>query len=163
MRLQIISDPHEACATCSRRTLLHGLGVAVVGSIVGCGGGGNADIDAPASVDAPAVCPPKDLCLDVTMAKYSALANPGGSVVVQTATDTIIVVRKSATAVAAVSAICTHQGCQTTYQAGTMLLFCPCHGAEFSLTGSVVRGPASVPVKAYTATVSGTIVTVVVA
>ena len=113
--------------------------------------------------DAPAGgnCPTNDLCLDVTTGAYMALATVNGSAMVTTSNDTIIVVRTSATTVAALSAICTHQGCTVNYSAGATDLQCPCHGAAFSLTGSVQNGPATTPLKAYTATVSGNIITIV--
>jgi cytochrome b6-f complex iron-sulfur subunit len=64
---------------------------------------------------------------------------------------TIIVVRTSATAVAAVSDICTHARCGVNYDASLSLLVCPCHGSEFELNGSVARGPARTPLRVYTA------------
>ncbi|MEN8375366.1 MAG: Rieske 2Fe-2S domain-containing protein [Gemmatimonadota bacterium] len=41
---------------------------------------------------------------------------------------------------AALSPICTHQGC-TVDIAGAQLV-CPCHGSTYERTGAVVRGPA---------------------
>lgn len=160
------SDTDAACSTCSRRELLRGLGAAVATSLAlsACGGGGGATTaDAPPPDSPGGSCPTNELCLDTTKPAYSTLANVDGSVVVSTQSDTIIVVRTSATTVAALSAICTHQGCTVGYRASLKLLLCPCHGAEFSMTGQVVRGPAAVPVKAYQASVSGTLVTVVLA
>jgi cytochrome b6-f complex iron-sulfur subunit len=169
MRLPVISP---ACPSCTRRQLLHGLGIGVASSLIlsACGGGGgggdgDAMVDTPAgSPDAPnATCPTKDFCIDVTKAPYTSLANANGSAVVSTTAGQLIVVRTSATAVAALSAICTHQGCTVNYQTSSMLLYCPCHGAEFSLTGSVVRSPATVALKTYSASVSGNIITIVLA
>jgi cytochrome b6-f complex iron-sulfur subunit len=37
-----------------------------------------------------------------------------------------------------VSAVCSHQGCLLQYQARTMNLECPCHGAAFSSSGALV-------------------------
>lgn len=144
------------CDVCTRRAVLHGIGLAVAGTIVGCGGGG----DTPdAAVDAGA-CPATDLCLDTSLTANAALASPGGSLVVTSSAGKLVVVRTSATAAAALSAICTHQGCTVAYQATNMLLQCPCHGAQFGLDGTVKRSPAVTPLKTYAATVSGSTITI---
>src|SRR3954454_23988643 len=63
----------------------------------------------------------------------------------------VIVARTSDAAVAAFSAICTHQGCTVAPKGADLV--CPCHGSVFNaLTGEVKHGPAnkplaSVPVK----------------
>jgi thiosulfate dehydrogenase [quinone] large subunit len=58
-----------------------------------------------------------------------------------------IVVRQSNGSLAAFSAICTHAGCQVGFQSG--VIFCPCHGSQFSAdTGAVLRGPAVTPLAA---------------
>lgn len=44
----------------------------------------------------------------------------------------------------ALSLICTHQGCDASVASPT-LIRCPCHGSEFSNDGSVVQGPAQLP------------------
>lgn len=45
----------------------------------------------------------------------------------------------------AMSAICTHLGCMTRFEAEHQRLFCPCHGSQFDLEGKVVGGPAPAP------------------
>lgn len=163
MALPVVPPPAQDCAGCSRRTLLQTLGAALGISLVlpSCSdNGGMGVVDAPTSkMDAPGgTCPTGDLCLDVTKSPYTVLANTGGNVVVRSSTDMIMVVRTGATSAAAVSAICTHQGCTVNYINSTMRLVCPCHGAEFTLTGSVIAGPTSVPLHMYTATVSGNLI-----
>lgn len=56
------------------------------------------------------------------------------------------VVRTQATppAFAALSLICTHQGCDAAVASAT-LIECPCHGSQFGSDGHVVRGPAQLP------------------
>jgi cytochrome b6-f complex iron-sulfur subunit len=56
-----------------------------------------------------------------------------------------------ATAVA-LSATCTHAGCLLRYEASPSQLHCDCHGANFDLTGAVLRGPAIIPIPEYAAT-----------
>lgn len=52
-----------------------------------------------------------------------------------------ILIRHPDGSLTALSATCTHQGCQVGYQAGT--IFCPCHGATYNArSGAVEGGPA---------------------
>jgi Rieske Fe-S protein len=52
------------------------------------------------------------------------------------------------------SARCTHRGCALSGVAnGT--IFCPCHGAQFNLDGSVARGPARWPLAQRPVSVQG--------
>jgi thiosulfate dehydrogenase (quinone) large subunit len=58
--------------------------------------------------------------------------------------STDILIRESSGGLSALSAICTHAGCEVGYAGG--VLTCPCHGSEFSATtGAVIRGPAISP------------------
>jgi Rieske Fe-S protein len=50
----------------------------------------------------------------------------------------------------AVSTRCAHKGCQVE-PAGTLLI-CPCHGSEYTLTGTVVKSPAEQDLQAYQVT-----------
>ena len=60
----------------------------------------------------------------------------------------------------AFSAICTHQSCVVTKISGEDI-DCRCHGSKFSIKdGSVVNGPATKPLEAFKATVSGEDITV---
>jgi cytochrome b6-f complex iron-sulfur subunit len=141
--------------------------VGVAGALVasvGCGGNdtGAGDIDATMA-DSASGCMPSQLCLDISKAPNTALGTVGGSVVVASSVGALIVIRTTATAVAALSASCTHQGSTVAYTPSTMNLDCPAHGARFSLMGAVLRGPATLPLKTYVATLSGTAVTVTLA
>ncbi len=69
----------------------------------------------------------------------------GGSVTVSTSTGLPVVVgRPQEDRVVAVSAVCTHQGCEVApYQDDPAVLVCPCHRSEFeTFTGAVLEGPA---------------------
>jgi thiosulfate dehydrogenase [quinone] large subunit len=55
-----------------------------------------------------------------------------------------IVIRQQSGSLTALSAVCTHAGCQVGYQGGVIV--CPCHGSHFSATtGAVLQGPAVTP------------------
>ena len=142
----------STCSGCSRRTLLQGLGLA---ALAACGN--------PTQPSGAAAACGANLCLDLTDPTNKDLTAAGGALVVDTATDTIMVVRVSDTQVAALSAICTHSGCENLYTASTMQLDCPCHGSQFSLTGAVLRGPARRALRTYTATLTDTTITITLA
>lgn len=55
-----------------------------------------------------------------------------------------VIIRSSGGQLTAMSAVCTHAGCQVTYESGQLV--CPCHGSVFNArTGAVEQGPASTP------------------
>jgi thiosulfate dehydrogenase [quinone] large subunit len=55
-----------------------------------------------------------------------------------------VLIRQSDGTLTALSAICTHAGCEVAYQGG--VLYCPCHGSRFNATtGAVIQGPAVTP------------------
>jgi Rieske Fe-S protein len=68
----------------------------------------------------------------------------------------IVITQPKAGTFHAFTAICTHQGCiVSTVSGGT--IDCPCHGSKYSdVNGSVVNGPAILPLAAVSITVQGT-------
>jgi len=97
-----------------------------------------------------------DLTIDLTDDKYSALGSEGGFV----KEDGIIVIN-TGEAFIALSAVCTHQGCMVGYDHGNSNLPCPCHGSVFSTSGVVLEGPADSPLKKYTVSQEGDVLTIV--
>ena len=146
---------------CTRRCVLKGLGALAVGTLslpmVGCGGS-----SAPAGGGTATSCG-ANLCLDLGDPSNQALQSPGGAVIVDSPTDTILVIRASASTVTALSAVCTHQGCVVEFDANQSLLVCPCHGSVFAESGSVVQGPARRALHVYQATLSGSQIVVTLA
>jgi cytochrome b6-f complex iron-sulfur subunit len=136
--------------SCTRRTVLVGLGAGSALGALGCTRG-TVDhmVDAPGSAACTSV-----VCLSLSDPANAPLKTVGGAIAVPAPKvgDTILVVRTSATQVAAVSDICTHRGCSLSWNATADLAVCPCHGSEFDLTGAVLKGPAVVPIKVYSAT-----------
>lgn len=57
--------------------------------------------------------------------------------------------------VAAVNPTCTHQGCTLAWKADKKAFVCPCHYAEYSPDGKVVKGPATKPLSTYDAKIEG--------
>ena len=137
--------PDRSTVAFSRRTLLGSAGLAAVavGGLAACGAGGS---DAPSSAGSAG---------PVT-AKTSDIKVGGGSIFADAQT---VVTQPTAGQFKAFSSICTHAGCPVADVTDT--INCNCHGSKFSITdGSVVNGPASQPLAARTATVSGDTVSV---
>lgn len=57
------------------------------------------------------------------------------------ARQTVFVVWDGSTSVRALSATCTHLGCQVQWEADASQFRCPCHGGVFDAKGNVVGGP----------------------
>ncbi|SDV00602.1 Ferredoxin subunit of nitrite reductase or a ring-hydroxylating dioxygenase [Microlunatus sagamiharensis] len=127
----------------SRRTVLGatGLAAAALGGLAACGGG-------PDASGAGSAAP--------VTAKTSDIEVGGGKVF---ADAQAVVTQPTAGQFKAFSSICTHAGCPVADVTDT--INCNCHGSKFSITdGSVVNGPATQPLAARTATVSGDSVSV---
>ena len=55
----------------------------------------------------------------------------------------------------AVSAICTHLGCNTQWKPDVNLIACPCHGSKFKSDGTKVEGPAPRSLPHFAITLTG--------
>jgi len=138
-----------SCSGCSRREVLHGLAITTITVITGCTGnpGGTTEPDA---MNNPAItmCG-NNLCIDLKAASNAALTVVDGAMTVLAPHDKIIVVCTAQNTYAALSDICTHAGCSVAYNKSNKELQCPCHGSQYTLSGSVQRGPATRPLAKY--------------
>ena len=66
----------------------------------------------------------------------------------------LYVARTDAKTLTAVSAKCTHRGCEVGWSADASQLQCPCHGAAFASTGKNIHGTRRQPEQALPALVS---------
>ena len=72
----------------------------------------------------------------------------------------VVVTQPTAGEFKAFSAVCTHKGC-TVAKVENGTIDCPCHGSKYDMTtGAVKNGPATAPLSAKTATVSGGSITI---
>lgn len=67
----------------------------------------------------------------------------------------VLVARTLTGSFIAVSAACTHQGTTVNYSSAGNNFICPNHGAQFSSTGAVTRGPASTNLTQYNTALTG--------
>lgn len=100
--------------------------------------------------------PTVNFTLDLTTSSNLYLNSAGGSV----ASNGVVVVNNAGTFYAVAQA-CTHAGCSVTYNAGTIGFICPCHNGTYDINGKVLSGPPPAPLKKYTVTKSGNILTIV--
>ncbi len=59
--------------------------------------------------------------------------------------DQQIYVARTSKGFFAESAVCTHLGCITQWKPELDLIACPCHGSRFNKDGTIVHGPAPLP------------------
>jgi cytochrome b6-f complex iron-sulfur subunit len=100
--------------------------------------------------------PVVDFTLDLTKSENAALNTNGGYIYA----NGVIVAKTAAGAIIAVSQECTHQGTSVQYKSNTNEFYCPNHGANFSITGTVVNGPSNGGLKSYAVLVTGNFVNV---
>ena len=81
----------------------------------------------------------------------STLDADGKFLITQTPTNSpVLVVRNGLGSYLALSMICTHESCPVAEPVDRVMT-CPCHLSQFNIDGSVVRGPATSPLKQYAA------------
>jgi cytochrome b6-f complex iron-sulfur subunit len=120
--------------TCPRRQLLIGAGAGGVALLAACGssGGGASSGSTPGSGSGASAG---------SGALIALSSVPSDSAVsVKDPTGRILLITQSGGKLTALDATCTHMQC-TVAPSGSMLQ-CPCHGSQYSLTGSVIQGPA---------------------
>jgi Rieske Fe-S protein len=143
----------------SRRTMLAGACATCLSALAGCARYGTSNgLAGPASYGgAPS-----------SAAGASSAAGGGASDVLASTTEIpvgggkiltdkkIVITQPQAGSFHAFTAICTHLGCiVNTVSGGT--INCPCHGSKYSIVnGSVVNGPAPLPLAAVSIMVQGT-------
>jgi glycine/D-amino acid oxidase-like deaminating enzyme/nitrite reductase/ring-hydroxylating ferredoxin subunit len=74
----------------------------------------------------------------------------GGGRIIRHDGERLAVYRGPDDVVHAVSAICTHQGCQVAFNPLERSWDCPCHGSRFDIDGRVLDGPATKPLAKHT-------------
>jgi len=128
----------------SRRNFLESGVVAIAASACGgCALFGSRKPDAVVQEDEGALKLDKPDSEALLASVTSRLIQPKGT------SEKILVVHRGGGKLSAVSAICTHMGCNVNYDIELGLLVCPCHGSQFSLEGQKIKGPATRPLKQY--------------
>lgn len=93
--------------------------------------------------------------VDLSQPANNALNTQGGSL----ASNGVVVVNTGSSYIAIAQA-CTHAGCSISYNKSGNDFVCPCHNGVFDTNGKVVSGPPPAPLKTYTVTKNGNVLTV---
>jgi glycine/D-amino acid oxidase-like deaminating enzyme/nitrite reductase/ring-hydroxylating ferredoxin subunit len=72
---------------------------------------------------------------------------PGHAAIMKVDGDNVAAFKDEQGKVHAVSAVCTHMGCLVGWNATDRTWDCPCHGSRFELSGEVIHGPATQPLR----------------
>lgn len=156
-----MSRDHSGAATTTRRAFCveacKGASLMLGGLVLhGCGGSPTSPSSgAPALASVAATVSGRTITVPIDAA--SPLATVGGAAHVSTTLGRFLLARTGEDSVSALTATCTHEGCDITGFASQRFV-CPCHGSQFTPSGTVVNGPATTALRAYATTfASGTV------
>lgn len=93
--------------------------------------------------------------LAVRLDQVPALKQVGGSAIVKLKGEQVLLIRRSAGEIRALSPICTHRQCYVSYNSTTRRVECGCHHSGFDLQGRVLYGPAPSPLPRYETRLDG--------
>jgi cytochrome b6-f complex iron-sulfur subunit len=102
---------------------------------------------------------PQLTTVTVNVAAGSPLAAVGSAALVQSNSGAFLVAHVAQDTFNAMTAVCTHEAC-TVDEFGNSLFQCPCHGSQYSTSGSVVRGPASQSLRRFNTTFAANVLTI---
>jgi nitrite reductase/ring-hydroxylating ferredoxin subunit len=152
--LQLISSRREFCTHAC-----HAAAAVAIGSVLqGCGGGGGGSPSGPSIPSSTPLAVVNGTVAGgaITLnVDGSPLSSVGGSALVRSSAGDVLTYRTAQDAFSAVTAMCTHEACTITGINGQTYV-CPCHGSQFSITGSVVSGPATRSLRTYSTSLAGT-------
>lgn len=125
--------------------------------IAGCGGSPTSPSTAPLLTRVNAPVSGGAVRLDVSATP--ALATAGSAALIDTSSGSFLVSRDTADAFTALTAVCTHESCIVTgFQ--DQRYVCPCHGSQYTTSGSVTKGPAPRALKQFATSFDGTTLTI---
>ena len=95
--------------------------------------------------------------IQVNLTIQTRLAASGGWLLIETAKTLVANLNG---AYVALTSVCTHSQCSDSWSFTNNQFTCTCHNSIFDTAGKVLQGPATQPLQVYTASVSGTTLTI---
>ena len=155
--------------TSRREFCVHAVTFVTVASLIeGCGGGGDSNPTTPGGGGGA----PQLTTLSGTVANgvvsvnvdaASPLASVGGAALVRASAGpgSFLVVRTGQDTFNAMTAVCTHEACEVTgFQSSRFV--CPCHGSQYSTSGTVQAGPATQALRMFPTQFTNSVLTITV-
>jgi cytochrome b6-f complex iron-sulfur subunit len=135
----------------------HTASAIAIGSLLqACGGGGGGNPAGPGGGGVPSSTPLAVIngsvsgnAITVNVDGGSPLAAVGGAALIRSSAGDVLTARTAQDTFAAVTAICTHENCTITGIRNQSTYVCPCHGSQYTTTGTVVSGPATRSLRTY--------------
>jgi cytochrome b6-f complex iron-sulfur subunit len=157
--------------TDQRRAFLQKFGSLAVMSTFGvafftaCGSEDSTDTT-PVNSTPPANTPPatsQDInvtanTVTINLAQVGALRSGGGWILITSAQ--MLVVNNGDGSFSSLTSVCTHSGCDRSWTFTNNQFVCNCHGSRFTTSGAVVTGPANQPLRVFSNSQSGDILTI---
>lgn len=138
---------------------LAGLGTITMGSFIIINQAGCSDNSNPVTPNGQDL----SFIVDISLSENSALQEVGGTIaLLPNPIDShgMLLYRKNEDVIKVYSRNCTHANCTVEAYSSNGVSTCACHGSRFDLNGNVLNGPAENPLKQYSASISGDIVTI---
>jgi cytochrome b6-f complex iron-sulfur subunit len=149
-------DRREFCANAWQMASLIALG----SLFEGCGGGPTSPSGGGSVPLLPTVSGSlANSVVTIAVNTDSPLAAVGGAALVQASSSNFLVVRTAQDVFNAMTAICTHEQCTIT-GFGSQTFTCPCHGSQYSTSGSVIKGPATRSLQRFTTAFAANVLTI---
>jgi cytochrome b6-f complex iron-sulfur subunit len=149
----------QSCQTLSTLSTLSLAALSM--AVTGCGGsstapsGGSSSLPALPTINSNIVTSRIALTVDAG----SPLATVGNAALVNASGRSFLVARTAQDTFTALTAVCTHEACTVSnYQ--NLMYECSCHGSQYSVSGSAVRGPASRSLSSFSTTFAGNVLTI---
>ncbi len=98
-----------------------------------------------------------DNAVTIQLDLVEALGSSGGWILIQDAN--LLVVNVGGT-YSALTSVCTHQGCASSWEYDNEVFTCTCHDSKFSTAGEVLQGPAVQPLTVFNTTLANGVLTV---
>jgi cytochrome b6-f complex iron-sulfur subunit len=150
-----VSSRREFCGQACHAAALAALGIL----LPGCGGSpsGPSGMGAPPLPNVATSIAAGQFTLNIDAA--SPLNAVGSAALVNASGRTFLVARTAQDSFSALTATCTHEACTITgFQDQSYV--CPCHGSRFTLSGTVVSGPAPRSLATFPTAFSNSVLTV---